>query len=67
MGRDPGRAHLQDRRRRLGDGARNGLLLVPSVIVPGEYNVSINPRHHDAAAIGATTLKRWHDDPRLCS
>lgn len=41
------------------------LLLVPPVIVPDEYNVLINPRHDGAAAIGATTLKRWHYDPRL--
>jgi RES domain-containing protein len=43
------------------------LLLVPSAIVPEEYNVLINPRHDGAAAIGATTLKRWHYDPRLFS
>ena len=41
------------------------LLLVPSVIVPDEYNVLINPQHGDATAIGATTLKRWIYDPRL--
>lgn len=41
------------------------LLQVPSVIVPDEYNVLINPRHSDAAAIVATTLKRWVYDPRL--
>lgn len=43
----------------------SALLLVPSVIVPDEYNVLINPRHGDAAAIGATTLKRWICDPRF--
>lgn len=43
----------------------SALLLVPSVIVPDEYNVLINPRHADAAAIKATTLKRWIYDPRL--
>jgi RES domain-containing protein len=41
------------------------LLLVPSVIVPDEYNVLINPQHGDAAAIVATTLKRWIYDPRF--
>lgn len=48
----------------LASGA-TALLLVPSVIVPDEYNVLINPRHKDAAAIVATTLKRWVYDPRL--
>jgi RES domain-containing protein len=43
----------------------SALLLVPSVIVPDEYNVLINPRHVDAAAIVATTLKRWIYDPRF--
>lgn len=43
----------------------SALLLVPSVIVPDEYNVLINPRHPDAAAIGAKTLKRWVYDPRF--
>ncbi|NHZ66661.1 RES family NAD+ phosphorylase [Massilia genomosp. 1] len=41
------------------------LLLVPSVIVPDEYNVLINPRHSDAAAMTATTIRRWIDDPRF--
>lgn len=41
------------------------LLLVPSVIVPDEYNVLINPRHGDAAGTVATTLKRWIYDPRF--
>ncbi|NHZ32691.1 RES family NAD+ phosphorylase [Massilia rubra] len=41
------------------------LLLVPSVLVPDEYNVLINPRHSDAAAITATTIRRWIYDPRF--
>jgi RES domain-containing protein len=43
----------------------SALLLVPSVIVPDEYNVLINPQHGEAAAIVATTLKRWIPDPRF--
>lgn len=43
----------------------SALLLVPSVIVPDEYNVLINARHGDAGAIVATTLKRWIYDPRF--
>ena len=43
----------------------SAILLVPSVIVPDEYNVLINPQHSDAAAIVATTVKRWIYDPRF--
>ncbi len=43
----------------------SALLLVPSVIVPDEHNVLINPQHGDAAAIVAVTLKRWIYDPRF--
>jgi RES domain-containing protein len=57
--------------RKAGDGwiasGAAALLLVPSVIVPDEYNVLINPRHGDAGAIVATTLKRWMYDPRFFS
>jgi RES domain-containing protein len=41
------------------------LLLVPSVIVPDEYNVLINPQHGDTSSIVATTLKRWIYDSRF--
>lgn len=47
--------------------ASSALLLVPSVHVPDEYNVLINPQHVDAALISATTVKRWIYDPRLFS
>jgi RES domain-containing protein len=46
-------------------GAGSALLLVPSVIVPDEFNVLINPLHADAASITATTIKRWIYDPRF--
>jgi RES domain-containing protein len=45
----------------------SALLLVPSVIVPDEYNVLINPLHPDVASISATTVKRWIYDPRFFS
>ncbi len=45
----------------------SALLLVPSVIVPDEFNVLINPQHPDAASLAATTLKRWFYDPRFFS
>ncbi len=45
----------------------SALLLVPSVSVPDEYNVLINPLHPDVASITATTIKRWTCDPRFFS
>lgn len=54
-----------------GDGwlaaGTTALLLVPSVIVPNEYNALINPRHADAATLVATTIERWMYDPRFFS
>lgn len=43
----------------------SALLRVPSVIVPDEDNVLINPQHPDTAALTATTIKRWLYDPRF--
>ena len=44
---------------------KTALLVVPSVIVPDECNVLLNPRHLDAAAITASAVRRWHYDPRF--
>ena len=44
---------------------KEALLAIPSVIVPEEHNILINPKHPDAAKITATTLHRWHYDPRF--
>lgn len=44
---------------------RSPLLVVPSVIVPEESNVLVNPHHPHARKITATTLRRWIVDPRL--
>ena len=44
---------------------RSALLVVPSVIVPEEHNVLINPRHPDAALITAEKVRKWTFDPRL--
>jgi RES domain-containing protein len=41
------------------------LLLVPSVIVPDEHNVLINPAHPDAKMIRARKVRRWAWDPRM--
>lgn len=43
----------------------SALLLVPSVIVPDEYNVLLNPAHADTGALHATTVRRWLYDPRF--
>jgi RES domain-containing protein len=46
--------------------AKRGLLLdVPSVIVPHERNVLINPLHSGLARLRATNLGRFVYDPRL--
>ena len=47
---------------RSGSGA---LLVVPSVIVPEEFNILINPQHPAKSAITATKVRRWLSDPRL--
>ena len=44
---------------------RSALLLVPSVIVPEEQNLLINPAHPDAARVRACKVRRWLYDPRL--
>jgi RES domain-containing protein len=41
------------------------LLRVPSVIVPDEYNVLLNPLHPDSRVITAVKLRKWLYDPRL--
>lgn len=41
------------------------LLIVPSVIVPEEQNVLINPLHRGAAAVAARKVRKWIYDPRL--
>ena len=45
--------------------AVSAVLLVPSVIVPEETNVLINPGHPDAKGISARKLRKWLYDPRL--
>ncbi|VTU20647.1 hypothetical protein H6CHR_01428 [Variovorax sp. PBL-H6] len=46
-------------------GAASALLLVPSVIVPEESNILVNPRHPDAGKLTATKLRPWLFDQRL--
>lgn len=44
---------------------KSTLLLVPSVIVPEEKNILINPTHPEAAKIKVKKLRRWTYDARL--
>lgn len=43
----------------------SALLVVPSVIVPEERNVLINPEHPESRGIAATKVRKWLYDPRL--
>lgn len=54
---DLGRAWLNDK-------ARGALLCVPSVVVPEELNVLINPMHPDTAHLSATKVRKWTYDRR---
>jgi RES domain-containing protein len=47
------------------DGRESAIMLVPSVIVPEESNVLINPRHSDAARIVEGSSRRFDFDLRL--
>lgn len=46
-------------------GGTSALLRVPSVIVPEEPNILINPSHPDMKRITASKLRRWHYDARM--
>lgn len=41
------------------------LLSVPSVIVPEERNVLINPAHPDIVRLGVTKMRKWLYDARV--
>jgi RES domain-containing protein len=41
------------------------LLEVPSVMIPEENNVLINPRHPDATLVSVTVLRQFQFDPRM--
>lgn len=45
--------------------APTALLAVPSVIVPEEFNVLINPAHADAAQVRAVKLRLWFYEHRV--
>lgn len=41
------------------------LAIVPSVIVPEETNILINPEHPDAGKIAAVKIRKWTYDQRI--
>jgi RES domain-containing protein len=43
----------------------SAVLVIPSVIVPEEYCVLINPTHSDSTRLNAVKSRRWLYDPRL--
>lgn len=54
---------------RLGDGwltdRRSAVLLVPSIIIPDESNVLLNPGHPDFSRIAISNSRPFSFDPRL--
>jgi RES domain-containing protein len=59
-----GRVSVETGQRWLASGA-SALLAVPSVIIPEEFNILVNPRHADAAKLRATKLRKWIYDGRF--
>jgi RES domain-containing protein len=45
--------------------ARSAVLVVPSVIVPEECNVVLNPLHPDGGRVTSVKVRKWLYDPRL--
>lgn len=43
----------------------SAIALVPSVVVPEEFNALVNPRHPDARKITATKVRKWLYDARM--
>lgn len=46
-------------------GNTSAILLVPSIVVPEEQNILINPAHPDALRIKASKVRKWLYDPRI--
>lgn len=43
----------------------SAVLRLPSVIVPEEENILINPLHDDAVTLSASKVRKWLYDPRM--
>ena len=50
---------------RWAQGGSSALLVVPSIVVPEEQNVVINPCHPDASRVSAKKVRKWTFDARL--
>jgi RES domain-containing protein len=46
-------------------GGKSALMAVPSIVVPEEFNVLINPQHPDARRLQAAMIRLWRYDQRL--
>ena len=44
---------------------RSAVLVVPSVVVPEEWCVVVNPLHSDGGRVGAVKVRKWVYDPRV--
>ena len=47
------------------DQSRSAVLEIPSIVVPEEYNVLLNPSHARALGLTATVMRPWRYDLRL--
>jgi RES domain-containing protein len=43
----------------------SALLVVPSIVVPEEVNILVNPGHGDSRRVTARKVRKWLYDPRL--
>lgn len=43
----------------------SAILLVPSIVVPEEQNILINPAHPDASKFKVTKVRKWQYDSRI--
>ena len=59
-----GRVSVEVGQKWLASGA-SALLAVPSVVIPEEFNILVNPRHADAEKLRATKLRKWLYDGRF--
>lgn len=46
-------------------GRASAIMVVPSIVVPEELNILINPLHPDTARIASTKIRKWLYDPRV--
>ncbi len=60
----PGRASIKFGTEWIRAG-KSALLVVPSAVVPEEFNMLINPQHSASVGISAKKVRRWLYDPRL--